>query len=452
MNQEEIAISLHEVGAFKTGKFILKSKAISNTYIDMREIPSSPKVFKKISKCLSELVPKTVDIICGVPMAAMSYATFMSIELEIPLIMCRKEAKDHGTKKLVEGVFKKDQNCLIVEDVLTSGASIIEVLKVLREETGLKITDAIVILDREQGGKENLEKYGIKVHSLLTLSKLVEYLIKNQKIEYMKPEIIFPQKQKILSYGERSKGAKNEISRKLFEIMETKKTNLCLSADVFSKKELLDLAEKCGTEICMIKTHMDVIRDFDQELIDRLVQLSEKHNFLILEDRKFADIGEIVQKQFSEGIFKISSWAHCVTSHLVSGPNILDGLKLGSNGKSFGVLIIEKMSTTGSLSGDDFTKLVVSASEKYSDTVMGFICQKKVENTSEGLLHCTPGVNLEEKGDNLGQNYNTPDSVIVDKQSDVIIVGRGIYKNKNPLEMAKLYREKGWNAYQKRLN
>ena len=119
---------------------------------------------------------------CGVPYTALPFATSMSLTSGKPMIMRRKEAKDYGTKKMVEGVYKKGDKCLIVEDVVTSGASVNETSASLREE-GLVITDAVVLLDREQGGPERIAADGVKLRAALTVTKFIAVLEKLNKLD-----------------------------------------------------------------------------------------------------------------------------------------------------------------------------------------------------------------------------------------------------------------------------
>src|SRR4029079_13150277 len=106
---------------------------------------------------------------------ALPIATAISLDQNIPMVMRRKEAKDYGTQKLVEGKFEKGQICLIIEDVVTSGASILETMIPLKAE-GLQIEDAVAVLNREQGGKEKLKENGVELHSLISIFDLLKVL------------------------------------------------------------------------------------------------------------------------------------------------------------------------------------------------------------------------------------------------------------------------------------
>lgn len=121
------------------------------------------------------------DHICGVPYTALPIATLVSVESKKPMLMRRKEAKSYGTKKMIEGHYKEGQSCLIIEDVVTTGSSVLETVEDLRKE-GLVVTEAIIILDRQQGGQKNLEKNNVTMSSLFTLTEFIEILIANSKI------------------------------------------------------------------------------------------------------------------------------------------------------------------------------------------------------------------------------------------------------------------------------
>lgn len=250
----------------------------------------------------------------------------------------------------------------------------------------------------------------------------------------------------MLSYAERAALQTNPIGKKLFELIDQKQSNLALSADVIHKDELLHLANTLGPKLCLLKTHLDIIEDADQSLIDELVRLSEQHQFLIFEDRKFADIGNTTRLQFEHGPFQISKWADMVNFHLIPGPGILDGLKAANGKAERGYIVLSKMSSAGHLFTDDYIKATVELAEKNPNDVIGFITQHKLINDPR-FIHFTPGVKLQEGVDELGQRYRTPDIAIKEQGCDVIIVGRGIIAADDPVAEAEAYRKAGWVAY-----
>jgi orotidine 5'-phosphate decarboxylase subfamily 1 len=253
-----------------------------------------------------------------------------------------------------------------------------------------------------------------------------------------------------MKYSDRAKLCMNPTAVKLLNLMDEKQTNLAIAADVTTKEELIKIADTLGPEICVLKTHIDIVEDFGKELITELHNLSEKHNFLIFEDRKFADIGNTVKHQYRDGIYHISDWADIVNAHTVPGPGIIDGLKEVGLPKGRGLLLLAEMSSVGTLAKDNYTAETLKMAQENKDFVIGFITMRKLLD-DPCFINLTPGVKLAAGGDNLGQQYNTPEKVIYEQQSDVIIVGRGIYQADDPTSEAKKYREAGWKAYQKRL-
>jgi uridine monophosphate synthetase len=468
---DQLILRLHEIEAVKFGEFKLKSGLISPIYVDLRVIVSYPDVLSSVANCMWDVLKSNgaeFDNMCGVPYTALPIATCMSLNNDCPMLMRRKEVKDYGTKKAIEGAFIAGQTCLVVEDLVTSGASVMETVEPLHE-VGLKVKDVVVLIDREQGGEERLKSHDLRLHAVLPLSRVLVTLQKNGKmssesVDSVKAfiaanqtgpnasgnEIPVQETPKRETYASRANLAVNPCGKDLWNLMESKKTNLCLSADVDTAAELLVLADQLGPEICVLKTHCDLYPDFTDDFADQLTKLAEIHSFMIFEDRKFADIGNTVVGQYASGLHKIAEWSHITNAHIVPGSGIIDGLKSVGLPKKRGLLLLAEMSSAGTMACGAYTEAAIEMASRHPDFVVGFISTNPgawKKPWSRGLVQMTPGVQMGSSGDAMGQRYNTPDRVIKECGSDVIIVGRGIYKAKDPLAAAREYRAAGWDAY-----
>ncbi|MBN2086892.1 orotate phosphoribosyltransferase [Candidatus Peregrinibacteria bacterium] len=181
--KKDIALALHEIGAVKFGEFTLKSGIISPIYIDLRLLISYPKVLKLISEAMIEIAKDLkFDVVAGIPYTALPITTAISISQNWPMVYARKEVKDYGTKKKIEGVYNEGDTALIVDDLITDGASKFETIEPF-EAAGLKITDFIILVDREQGGARKLAEKGYKMHSVIGINELLDILKEEGKID-----------------------------------------------------------------------------------------------------------------------------------------------------------------------------------------------------------------------------------------------------------------------------
>ena len=446
--KKEFFLECYKLGIIKFGRFTLKSGIESPFYVDLRPLASDPKILKLLANYLLDMLPlDNFDLICGVPYAALPMATAMSLESYLPLIIKRKEAKQYGTKKILEGIYTPGQNCLLVEDVITSGASLLETIPEIENE-GITVSDIVVVLDRQQGGREMLENKGFRVHSLFTISDVCKILkdeghLTDEEVErindFLAGNVVKFEEEKRISYEEKLDICDHSVAQKLLEIAIEKRSNLIVSADVTSTQELLALAEKVGPHIVALKTHMDIFMDFDPDAtILPLKDLATKYNFLLMEDRKFADIGNTQELQFAYGIYKISNWADFVTAQVIAGYESLNCFR------NVGVVAILGMSSKGTLTNSDYREAATKIALSHPN-VFGGVSQNKTPNE---LLLFTPGINLAEAGDDKGQQYNTPEYAFEQLETDFIIVGRGIYKSQDAEKAALTYKIAGWNAYE----
>jgi uridine monophosphate synthetase len=204
----QLVVKLHDIQGVKFGSYKLKSGIISPIYIDLRVLVGHPALLKDIVHAMHDKVKEagvTFDLICGVPYTALPMSAVISLEHNVPMVMVRKEAKDYGTKQLVclfffiskekvEGSFSAGQKCLVIEDLVTTGGSVLGVAATLKEQN-LTVTDFAVFLDREQGGPQNIAQQGYKIHAVITISKLLDILktagkITPEKYAYVKAFLI----------------------------------------------------------------------------------------------------------------------------------------------------------------------------------------------------------------------------------------------------------------------
>ena len=169
ITREELILLLKNEDVVKSGHFTLKSGKESKYYVDFRPLISKPDLFYVLCSHLAEILPDLTApySICGLPYAGIPYCSVISTMKMIPMIMLRKEQKNHGTQKMVEGNIPERSEIVVLDDILTTGTSVLESVGYLNE---YKIKKIVILLDRMEGGKERLEEFGFKVESLFTIN------------------------------------------------------------------------------------------------------------------------------------------------------------------------------------------------------------------------------------------------------------------------------------------
>jgi len=184
---KQVGILLIKNNAIKFGDYILTSGKRSPYYIDLRLTISSPITMDWIANSLTRIIlneigKEKIDRILGVPTAGVPFATVVSQKLGIPLIYYRQARKEHGVRKKIEGILERNDRVLIIDDLITTGESVIEAAEVVRDQGGV-VNELVVLLDREQGGRERLKTSRIEPHVLFKISDAMTWLHKVGLIE-----------------------------------------------------------------------------------------------------------------------------------------------------------------------------------------------------------------------------------------------------------------------------
>ena len=172
----ELSEALKSCGALQFGEFTLASGAKSDYYIDIKKASTNPGVLRLIARLMAQKMRDEgieADRIAGVVLGSVPLATALALETGIPYVMIRKEKKDHGTGKLIEGDLNPGDKVLVVEDVITTAGSSIKAIGTLRE-AGADVKYVISVIDREGGGAENLAEAGVDFRPLVKASELVK--------------------------------------------------------------------------------------------------------------------------------------------------------------------------------------------------------------------------------------------------------------------------------------
>jgi orotate phosphoribosyltransferase len=184
---KEFVTFLHQKRIIKFGNFTLSSGKSSSYYVDLRLVPSYPHEFRMMIKYLENQITEEIGLenfesIVSVPTGGLVIGSALAIETVKPLIYVRSKPKDYGTSKSVEGKIHDGMKVVMIDDVATTGGSVVNAIKSLTE-INIPVKDAYVIIDRMEGAYEALAELGVKMHSILNILQIAEVLYEQKMIE-----------------------------------------------------------------------------------------------------------------------------------------------------------------------------------------------------------------------------------------------------------------------------
>ncbi len=183
-NKVSLALALHDLQAIQFGNFTLQSGVQSPIYVDLRLLVSNPQglglAAAEYGKILADLI---FDRLAAIPYAGLPLGTAVALQTRTPLIYPRKEAKEYGTRRAIEGWYHPGETVVVLDDLISSGSSKVTAIKPL-VDAGLHVKEVVVLIDRESGGREELAAQNITVHSVYKLRDLLDILVQHERITH----------------------------------------------------------------------------------------------------------------------------------------------------------------------------------------------------------------------------------------------------------------------------
>jgi orotate phosphoribosyltransferase len=186
-----LAEELWQLDAIQFGDFTIGRTAVNSpVYINVRRVISSPKVLTRCARIIRQELETLLSmrnphvhpftLVCGVPFGGLHVATAFSLGSNTPMIYIHPPATDKAD--IIEGAYVRGQTCLIIDDLITGGGSILQTAATL-SDSGLVVRDAVTLIDRQEGGRQALKSAGINLISILTLEQIANYLMSAGHIE-----------------------------------------------------------------------------------------------------------------------------------------------------------------------------------------------------------------------------------------------------------------------------
>ncbi len=179
---ESLVLTLYDIKAVRFGRFELHSGQISPIYIDLRLLASYPDALRQAAAAYRQILQdQSFDLIAATPLAGLPIGTAICLDMNMPLIYPRQSTKSYGTGKQIEGRWNVGQTAVVIDDLITTGDSLLKSIAFLKA-AGIRVQSAVVLIDREQGGKQTLREQGYTLFSAITLSRMLAILESKDRI------------------------------------------------------------------------------------------------------------------------------------------------------------------------------------------------------------------------------------------------------------------------------
>lgn len=420
----DLILDLYQKDCIKLGNFKLKNNDTSPIYIDMKNIISYPYIVNSIVSMFGEKILKTnFKRVCGIPYGGMHIASIVSYKYNYPLLLLRKETKSYGTKKNLEGEFYDNEKCIVFEDVITTGSSLVQYLKILTRHK-IVVNDVFVICDRKHTKNDLLLQYNL--HVLFTMYDVLNILMINSviNIEQLQNLTAFvtnnSKKTYKYSYKYRKKLTQNLMLKELFDIVDSKCSLLILNcSNIRDPKIIIQYVSLLGDHICLLHINTNIINNLSTSVLDGLSKLSQHHKFKIMDT--FTD--------------KINNLSDIL---------LVDGLQINNNIiiKNKAVILKTNIDKVDNIQ-DSVTKYCHNYAKENKDFMIG-LSSKNIFDKDESLIYISPEI------DRNTTHVNKTTGIYQDlfeNNIDLITLGEDFIKLPNIAEKIVMIKKMTWTVY-----